>query len=167
MKNIIWLFTFLFFLCSCGKEKQEPKDYIEIDMVPLIEGEAQKMPLQEWAKSVRFIPLETNDDILIAGIGNVFQRGDTLLVYHSERLSLFDMNGKYLCDIGSKGQGPEEYLSVKDLMLDNASKELYIMDYLGRKMKVFGFDGIFHRSLPLPDDFAYTNSLLSLEDKAI
>ena len=93
--------SLLCYACSSGEKQQQPKDFIEIDMIPAIEGEAKEMPLQEWAKSVRFIPLETNDDILIQRIGNVFQRGDTLLVYHSERLSLFDMNGKYLYDIGS------------------------------------------------------------------
>ena len=95
----VWRFNLLIGICSlllgaCSNEnkRQEPTDFIEIDMVPLIEGEAQKMPLQEWAKSVRFVPLETNEDILIKHIRNVFQRGDTILVHHWNRLSLFDMN---------------------------------------------------------------------------
>ena len=145
------LFQVLFFslLCSaCGSEKQQqPKDFIEIDMVPLIEGEAKEMPLQEWAKSVRFIPLETNDDILIAGIGNVFQRGDTLLVYHSERISLFDMNGKYLYDIGSKGQGPGEFAYVRDVLVhDNL---IYVQEHNNR-FKVYDWDGNFVKKLVLP-----------------
>ena len=102
--NMKHLFQVLFLLlfcyaCSSSEKQQQPKDFIEINMVPLIEGEAKKMPLQEWAKSVRFIPLETNEDILIKHIEDVFQHGDTLLVRHWERLSAFDMNGKYLYDI--------------------------------------------------------------------
>ena len=88
--------SLLCYACSSSEQQQQPKDFIEIDMIPAIEGEAKEMPLQEWARSVRFIPLETNEDILIKHIEDVFQRGDTLLVRHWERLSAFDMNGKYL-----------------------------------------------------------------------
>ena len=96
MKNLFQLFCFSLLCAACsGEKQQEPKDFIEIDMIPAIEGEAKEVPLQEWAKSVHFIPLETNDDILISGLENVYQRGDTLLVYHKERLSLFNMDGKY------------------------------------------------------------------------
>ena len=138
--------SLLCYACSSSEQQQQLKDFIEIDMIPLIEGEAQKMPLQEWAKSVRFIPLETNDDILIAGIGNVFQRGDTRLVYHSERLSLFDMNGKYLCDIGSKGQGPEEFTRIRDVLVhDNL---IYVQE-MGYRFKVYDWDGNFVKKLVL------------------
>ena len=93
MKHLFQVLFLLLFCFACNEKKeQKPKDFIEIDMVPIIEGEAKKMPLQEWAKSVRFIPLETNDDILIKHIEDVFQRGDTLLVYHTGRLSLFDIS---------------------------------------------------------------------------
>ena len=139
--------SLLCYACSSSEKQQQLKAFIEIDMVPLIEGEAQKMPLQEWAKSVRFIPLETNEDILIAGIGNVFQRGDTLLVYHSERLSLFDMNGKYLCDIGSKGQGPGEFTNIRDVLVhDNL---IYVQE-MGYRFKVYDWDGNFVKKLVLP-----------------
>ena len=150
----VWRFNLLIGICSlllgaCSNEnkRQEPTDFIEIDMVPLIEGEAKKMPLQEWAKSVRFIPLETNEDILIASIGNVFQRGDTLLVYHSERLSLFNKEGKYLSDIGSKGQGPEEFTRIRDVLVhDNL---IYVQE-MGYRFKVYDWDGNFVKKLVLP-----------------
>ena len=147
MKNIIWLFTFLFFLCSCGKEKQEPKGYIEIDMVPLIEGKAQKMPLQDWAKSVRFIPLETKEDILMKNVTNVLQHGDTLLVHHSQRLSLFDREGKYLYDIGSKGQGPGEFTYLSMVLLHDGL--IYVQEQ-GCRFKVYDWDGNFVKKLVLP-----------------
>ena len=139
--------SLLCYACGSSEKQQQTKDYIEIDMVPLIEGKAKEMPLQEWAKSVRFIPLETNEDILIAGIGNVFQRGDTLLVYHTGRLSLFDMNGKYLYDIGSKGQGPEEFTYVRDVLVhDNL---IYVQEHNNR-FKVYDWNGNFVKKLVLP-----------------
>ena len=141
------LFAILLLCTACSNEQQQPKDFIEIDLVPAIEGKAKEMPLQEWAKSVRFIPLETNDDILISGIGNVFQRGDTLLIYHTNRLSLFDMNGKYLYDIGSIGQGPGEFTSIRDVLVhDNL---IYIQEP-GCRFKVYDWEGNFVKKLVFP-----------------
>ena len=159
MKNIVWLFTFLFFLCSCGKEKQEPKDYIEIDMVPLIEGEAPKMPLQEWGRNIRFIPLETNDNILMREIVNVFQREEKLLVFHIGRVSIFDLNGKYLYDIGSQGQGPTEYTGVGDVTIHN---ELIYIHESRNRIKAYDWEGNFVKKLVLP---AKTAGLITLPDK--
>ena len=139
--------SLLCYACSSGEKQQQPKDFIEIDMIPAIEGEAKEMPLQEWAKSVRFIPLETNDNILIQRIGNVFQRGDTLLVFHSERLSLFDMNGKYLYDIGSKGQGPGEFSYLRDVLVHG---NLIYVQEMGYRFKVYDWDGNFVKKLVLP-----------------
>ena len=103
------------FLLACSEKRQTKRNFIEIDMVPAIEGEAKKMPLQEWAKSIRFIPLETNEDILIGGINEVFCKDGKLLVRHSERISVFNLNGKYLYDIGSKGPGPAEFITIRTI----------------------------------------------------
>ena len=48
MKNLFQLFCFSLLFAACNSEKQqEPKDFIEIDMIPAIEGEAKEVPLQE------------------------------------------------------------------------------------------------------------------------
>ena len=155
-------------ILSCSVRKTDSLLSYSLENLSAIDLDTS-YPLDSLVEEMEFIPLETTDSSLINEVTFLKESADYFFVYSNKNSKLlkFDKNGKYLSTISNKGQGPEEYLSVKDLMLDNASKELYIMDYLGRKMKVFGFDGIFHRSLPLPDDFAYTNSLLSLEDKAI
>ena len=142
------MLLFLLLCSACSSEKQQqPKNFIEIDLVPVIEGNAKEMPLQEWAKSVRFIPLETNENILIRAIGNVFQRGDTLLVYHTDRLSLFNKEGKYLYDIGSIGQGPGEFTYIRDVLVhDNL---IYVQEHKNR-FKVYDWDGNFVKKLVLP-----------------
>ena len=139
--------SLLCYACGSGEKQQQPKDYIEIDMVPLIEGEAEKVPLQEWAKSVRFIPLETNNDILMENVDKVLQRGDTLLIHHSQRLSLFDRKGKYLYDIGSKGQGPGEFTYLRSVLLHEGL--IYVQEQ-GCRFKVYDWDGNFVKKLVLP-----------------
>ena len=139
--------VFLFLLTACSEKEQKPKDFIEIDMVPAIEGEAKKMPLQEWAKSVRFIPLETNDNLLMEYVYNVFQRGDKLLVQDRTRVLVFDMNGKYLYDIGSLGEGPTEFVSMGNITLHNDL--IYISEFRNR-IKAYDWEGNFVKKLVLP-----------------
>ena len=143
----VLFFSLLCYACSNENKRQEPTDFIEIDMVPLIEGEAKKMPLQEWAKSVRFIPLETNEDILMENVSNILQRGDTLLVHHSQRLSLFNREGEYLYDIGSKGQGPGEFIYLRGVLLHEG---LIYAQEQGYRFKVYDWEGNFVKKLVLP-----------------
>ena len=51
----------------------------------------------------------TNEFIQIKFIQRVILDGDKFLVVHSDRLSLFDKDGKYQYDIGEKGEEEGEY----------------------------------------------------------
>ena len=149
MKKIFQV-LFLSLLCyACGgsgKKQQLPKDYIEIDMVPLIEGEAMEMPLQEWAKSVRFIPLDTDGNVSFKLIDNVFQRGDTLLVHHLHRLSVFGTDGKYLYDIGS------ESLKNKNVRFVHLRNDLIYVLVDWTAIEVYNWEGEFIRKMSLPSN---------------
>ena len=118
MKTLLQIFFFSLLCYACSSE-QQPKDFIEIDMVPLIESEAKEMPLQEWAKGVRIIPLDAHAEVSFKLIKNVFKRNDTLLVYSSHRLSVFNMSGKYLYDIGSERSGTFGRKNVRSVHLYN------------------------------------------------
>ena len=155
-------------LLSCSAKKTDSLLSYSLENVSAIDLNAS-YSLDSLVEEMKLIPLETTDSCLIDDVTFLKESADYFFVYSNKNSKLlkFDKNGKYLSTISNKGQGPEEYLSVKNLMLDDANNELYIMDYFGRKMKVFGFDGCFHRAYPLPEDFAYTNSFLSLTEKAI
>ena len=64
------------------------------------------MGLNEWGQT-RYVQLETNEFIQIKFIQRVILDGDKFLVVHSDRLSLFDKDGKYQYDIGEKEKRKE------------------------------------------------------------
>ena len=150
MKKIfqVLFLSLLCYACGSSEKQQLPKDYIEIDMVPLIEGKAKKMPLQEWSKNVRFVPLDTNADVSFKLIQNVFQRGDTLLVHHFHRLSVFDINGKYLYDIGSESSIPTENTKASFVCLHDDL--IYALDH--PNIKVYDWKGKFIKKIGLPSN---------------
>lgn len=147
--------------CACNESKQQ-EDLISIDLTGIIENDARKTELKEWAKNVRFIPLETNDDILIKYISQVFQRGDKFLVSHGyDRVSVFNKDGKYLHDIGLKGEGPTNFMSVNEVTLHNDL--IYIHEtYNKDRIKVYDWQGKFVKKLVLP---AKSNGLMTMEGK--
>lgn len=149
--NTQYLLLIFLLLCSaCGSEKQQaPKDFIEINMVPLIGGEAEKKPLQEWAENVCFIPLETDENSKMRDINEIFHKDDKLLVcYNGMQLSVFDMDGKYLYDIGAIGTGLSEFKTIWHINLHN---DLIYVQESQNRFKVYDWKGTFIKNLVLPE----------------
>ena len=158
IKHVLWALPIL--LAACGQGKPQKEECIHIDLTHLMEADAEKKPLEEWAKNVQFIPLETNDDILIKYIDNVDQKEDKYLVSHGmDRVSIFDKSGKYLYDISSKGEGPTNFISVNDVTLHN---DLIYIHETNNHIKAFDWEGNFVKKLELP---AKANGLITIDGK--
>ena len=91
--------------------------------------------LDSISDSITIIPLEISDEILMDGPGFSYLYNNLLFIVHgnlsrNHRLSVFDLSGKYLWDIGRKGQGPGEYNSIylPNSIFFNDNK-LYIYDW--------------------------------------
>ena len=151
MKKIfqVLFFLLLCYACDSSEKQQQSKDFIEIDMVPLIEGEAKEMPLQEWAKSVRFIPLDEDANVSFKSIKNIFQRGDTLLVYHVGKLTMFDADGTFLYHLDLKASGPQDVTHVRSACLHN---DLIYALVGWTSIKVYNWKGEFIEKLELPSN---------------
>lgn len=143
------LLVLLLLLCSCGENKQQTESYIHLELTTLIDSEAREIPLNDWAKNIRFIPLETNDAILIKYISMVYQKGNKFLVSHgNNRLSVFDMEGNYLHDIGSKGEGPTNFVSINGVTLHN---DLIYIHETKNRIKAYDWQGKFIQKMELPE----------------
>ena len=156
IRHMLLALPMLLFACN---DTQQPEILTHIDLTETIAGDAQKIPLNDWAKNIRFVPLETNDDILIKYISMVYQRGDQFLVSHGDRVSLFDYEGKYLYDIGSKGQGPTNFISVNNVTLHN---DLIYIHETQNRIKAYDWKGNFVKKMELPDK---SNGLITMDGK--
>ena len=156
IRHMLLALPMLLFACN---DTQQPEILSHIDLTETIAGDAQKIPLNDWAKNIRFVPLETNDDILIKYISMVYQRGDQFLVSHGDRVSLFDYEGKYLYDIGSKGQGPTNFISVNNVTLHN---DLIYIHETQNRIKAYDWKGNFVKKMELPDK---SNGLITMDGK--
>lgn len=112
--------------------------------------------LSDFVESVEYIPLETKDECLI-GQGMVFDFDETHIIVKDNGCKsayLFDRKGHFICTIGSKGGGPEEFLSIQNVFIASD----YIV--IGSMEKALYFDkkGKYLWSTPFPIDDRHTIS---------
>jgi hypothetical protein len=92
---------------------------------------------------IRYIPLQTDENCLIGGVGKVLIRDNRIYVadyYKAFALFVFDLEGKFLFKIAQRGQGSNEYIDFRDFDIQN-NGDIYILDGLRRKFLVFNSKG--------------------------
>lgn len=138
-----YLFSFLCLCCVLSVSAQKP---VVINLAKAISESPKEIMLNELASDIRYVPLETTDDCLMNNEFYIMQyTGEDIItsgIFH------FDKNGKFLNKIGSKGQGPEEYLQGLFAFGDWKTKLLYVQNWT--TLTCYGFDGTFVRSIPTP-----------------
>ncbi|MDR2382748.1 MAG: 6-bladed beta-propeller [Prevotellaceae bacterium] len=106
---------------------------VVINIVPAINDEGTKMLLSEIVEDIVFIPLETTEKCLIGRIRSIHCSNDYIIIIDADpnQILLFDKAGKFIRTIGSKGQGPGEYIYPFWAALIN--DELFIWDLMLNK----------------------------------
>ena len=109
------------FLGSCTRKVSDNVLTIDIDSL-----EAEK-PLFRL-EIEKYIPLETNDDMLIGHVDKIVPHDDKFLIsdIESDKLFMFDEQGKNLWCLSKQGRGPGEYIALSDFTLDNDGN-LYVL----------------------------------------
>ncbi len=114
--------------------------------------------LSSFAESIRYVPLETNDSLIIRGLGYRKISGDLILIRDSEKCLLYDSKGNFISKIGNKGRGPGEYVVISDMGIGSGRKP---MIYLSQTVDIleYNVDGTFVDK--------YKNSLLINDTSAV
>ena len=173
------------FFCSCfgsnNKEKEEVKkqNIVEIEsntsndaQIPTINVnerfQFKEITLNDLADIV-YIPMETNDDVLLNNGNNALSHfSDKYIVvvnYKSYDIHIFNNKGRIIKSFNHKGQGPNEYLNILGITVDEAKKEIYVVDHPQKyRIMVYSFNGDFIRKLSLPKNVTI-GTLHNFDDK--
>jgi len=129
--------TFALFSCNSVTESSISNS-TTIDIENSI-GKAKVVKLSELAKSIEYIPLETNDSVLLSEISGIVYSNDRIYVSDNSKIFVFDNTGKYIRTLNKKGRGPGEYMMILSFKVDKSSGSIYITDQLG---KVYIYDSL-------------------------
>lgn len=152
--NVFFLLLSLI-LFSCAEDHVSNS---EIEIIPLAtcvnKGEYQVEKLSDYAKSLHYIPLETNTTSLI-GVVDVeksFFGNDNFYLCSDNNLYKFSGSGRFLSQIGKSGGGPGEYVHIWDVDIDFSNDKLYIKN---RNISILEYstNGDFIRDIPIKMNF--------------
>jgi hypothetical protein len=118
-RKFIWIISILF-LANCANDQKESQVLQVID----IEGSMDKMDvwnLSHFASSIRYVALETKVNNFLSYIKDYMEADKYLIISNLKQLMLFDMDGKFIRQIGTIGRGPGEYQFVISMGIINDS----------------------------------------------
>lgn len=159
MKRALKYFLFIIAgLLACNQSDTQNDAIITIDVS---KSYPQKELIVQDFMDVEYIPLETTDEFLTQGM--VMAVGTEILLIKNRindgDLFVFDIKtGKALRKINRKGEGGEEYVSIAEIVLDEANDEMFVIAYSGSKISVYDLYGNFKRSFKAGDTDYYTNT---------
>lgn len=88
------------------------------------------LKLSDFAESVDLIPLETIDPSLIGTVGDLKVCKDRYYIgsasMYTDKIVIFDTNGKFIHKFDKRGMGPDEYLDIQDFSLLDENKMLMV-----------------------------------------
>lgn len=139
-KNIeltIILVYLLSHISSCSENKQQI-EVIHIDK----NIETGNLPLSSFAKSIEYIPLETNDNCLLASVTGLYVNDSMIIVSDKEKLLVFDLSGKFIRKMGNLGDGPEDYNAILSIAVDSQNELIYLLGI--NQITAYYFSGEFY-----------------------
>ncbi len=117
------------------------------DQTPIdLETNHQKISSDGYQTDISFEPQVTfreSDDVIFGGISTavVDQNGRVFMADNTQhRVHIFNPDGSYLRSLGQQGQGPGEFASVTNLLIDN--KYLHVADHMQRRISVFDLSSL-------------------------
>jgi len=113
-------------IISCRESSKPTTEVIDIDRAELVDT----VLFSKYFNSPQIIKLETHKKCIIQEIYRleVFEDKFYILDVKSNRLFVFDANGRYIYDIGKRGNGNKEYLQISDFSIDRQKKVVYVWD---------------------------------------
>jgi hypothetical protein len=151
---------FCIFYYNCSRKEVQPADAMYIIDIDKAE-EKGVFYFSDIVKKVRPIRLEETDYALIGEIDEIQVFDNKIFVLDmliAKKLYVYDMNGKYIKQIGAWGQGPDEYMGISSFCIDSDKKEIYLLDYWKNRLLKYGIeDGKLLDKINLPRNVSYSN----------
>ena len=154
MTAFLVLFLILLPFPACQRSINDVQ-LMTVDIDPKSQPKGSLM-LSDLVERVEYIPLETNDNCIVGNIYNLFDVSENYIAVSDfmfqRQVFLFDRAGRFITKIGSRGQGPGEYVMQREVFIDESKKCIYVKDL--RKLLMYDFSGKHLNSFSFDEDFA-------------
>ncbi len=114
---------------------------------------------------IEYILLETNERSMFSGISieddvlddKVLVTDNAIYInsLFGSSILKFNLEGKFLTQIGKKGHGPDEYLFINDFSIDVKNNRIAILSLLQDKIFLYTTNGEFLKTISCPKDITH------------
>lgn len=132
-----------------NKLKEQP--IYKVDLESYIKTkETSSVQLSDLTDSICYIPLKTPDNLPVADL-MMLKVTDAYIFYLdiNQKLFMFNRDGDFLCLIGHKGEGPDEYLNVTGFDVDAELGEIYLHDLQKYIIFTYKTDGSIKKNIEI------------------
>ncbi len=98
------------------------------------------IPLSDFVRKIRFLPLETTPNCLITEITKLIETEKEIFIFDRPNNCVlkFTKDGKLIGKIDQEGKGPGEYLHLVDIEIEG--NRLLLLDYSSQRVKCYNSD---------------------------
>lgn len=177
MKRYVYLLTLCIYIISCGNTEEKRKGthikeepsliHIKIDKTDI--SSLPFLKLSEFVDSIVYLQLETTEKCLLPydGIGynHIFQIENSLFLGDIHSIFKFDATtGKFIGNIGHRGQGPKEYIQIQNICIDKDNNRIIVKDQTKRNLIMYNYNGKYLGRINLDNmkEVEYTTCYYSL-----
>ena len=126
----------LFFLVSCNQTEVGTIQKMDVS----IPSSSEVLKTSQIATDVSTIVIETPEDgYMIGELVAVVEHGRKLYVSDGNSIIMIDEEGRILKTISKKGEGPDEYLEIADIQIDEQGR-LWVLSRINKTLYCYSWD---------------------------
>lgn len=173
MKRVIYIvFLLSYLISSCGTNKHSKSENILSFDVGTVGSKVHTVKLSELMETVEIIQMDNSTDEALTPIFKlaVSDHYFATTCPPDYPVKLFSRkDGKFIRNIGAKGQGPGEYQRVWSLTIDEQKGRIYLGQPYNRQIYSYGLGGKYHPSenIYLPEHTQSKFTLYNEKDKTV
>jgi hypothetical protein len=138
---LIGILGFLFFQ-GCRLHSDEPSSIVQINVNEALRNKGQ-LKLSDLVSEVQIVRFDTVKEAYFNNLQTAVVGEKFILISAGDpkQLMLFNREGKFIRQIGRRGDGPGEYLNSKVASMDPAERFIIVADYYSDRLIKFDFEG--------------------------
>ena len=167
-----------FYLCGCTNKQQilsnsNPEKFLSFDWSSL-KDKVHTIKLSELMESIEIVKLDNSTEDAYTGIFKL-EISDNYLVTScpgGTPVKLFNRkNGHFIKNIGKRGQGPSEYYTIWNIMIDEERNRIHLGEPFSNEIYTYDMNGEYHAEesifLPKGLENKYAIYIQKEENKAV
>ena len=146
-----FVLLFLIGLSSCQNQIKTNGDLPDLPYIKMLKtnDNTKYLYASEFISDIEYVPLETSTECLIGGVYSINISDNYIFVSAEPSCLLFSRQGKFIRHIGNKGNGPGDFLIVKNVKIDEESGMVYLLS--NHKLIAYNISGEFVKSLDISE----------------